>query len=261
MKVIVGNRDAIQVADDGSRTSLTGNTYTEMLFDDSVDPTYVMRNITDPDGIWANHAQPGSTPAWVASDDQAVAELLSTMWGGIEVRELDEPATDSSLSKTAVVLRAATTAALMLLPARMLMMLMVMTAMTPELKTSAGNDFQAKQMAGAASATAVAKWMALTANTTTPVIGDTTLTAEIVTAGGGLLRYAATYAHTGAATTYTLTGTFTANGSDALPVTIGKMGVFDAASTGNLVFATLVSPTATLSASGDVLTITQTVTM
>lgn len=129
------------------------------------------------------------------------------------------------------------------------------------MKTNAGHDFQAKQMAGAASATAVAKWMALTANVTAPAAGDTTLTGEIATASGGLIRQAAVYAHTAGTNTYTLTGTFTANGNDTLPVTIGKMGVFDAASTGNMVFETLISPTATLSASGDVLTVTQTVTM
>ena len=54
---------------------------------------------------------------------------------------------------------------------------------------------------------------------------------------------------------------FTANGSDALPVTIAKRGIFDAASAGNLVFETLVSPTATLSASGDSLTLTDTISM
>lgn len=51
------------------------------------------------------------------------------------------------------------------------------------MKTNAGHDFQAKQMAGAASATAVAKWMALTANVTAPAAGDTTLTGEIAKIG------------------------------------------------------------------------------
>jgi hypothetical protein len=128
-------------------------------------------------------------------------------------------------------------------------------------KTNAGIDMIAAQIAGAASATAVAKWVALTANSTAPSAADTTLTAEIVTGGGGLIRKTGTYAHTGGTATYTLTTVFTANGSDALPVTIAKRGVFDAASAGNLVFETLVSPTATLSASGDVLTLTDTVTI
>lgn len=129
------------------------------------------------------------------------------------------------------------------------------------LVTNAGLDYIAKQLGGTASATAIALNMALTANATAAAAGDTVLTGEIVTAGGGLLRAAATYAHTASATTYTLTKTFTANGSDALPVTIAKIGIFDAASAGNMVFETLLSATATLSASGDTLTVTETVTI
>jgi hypothetical protein len=130
------------------------------------------------------------------------------------------------------------------------------------LVTNAGLDFIAKQLSGGtASATAVAKWMALTANASAASASDTTLTAEIATGGGGLIRAVATYAHTGSASTYTLTITYTANGSDSLPVTIAKMGVFDAASTGNLVYETLLSATATLTASGDQLTVTETVTI
>lgn len=127
--------------------------------------------------------------------------------------------------------------------------------------TNAGKDFQAKQMAGAASATAVAKWVAITANSTAPAAGDTTLTGEIVTGGGGLVRQVGVYAHTNGTSNYTLTTTFTANGSDTLPVTIAKRGVFDAAAAGTLVFTTLVSPTATLSAAGDSLTLTDTVSL
>lgn len=140
----------------------------------------------------------------------------------------------------------------------------LLAASTPQLKTNAGHDVQARQMASAgaaASATAVLRFMALTANTTAPAATDTTLTGEIATASGGLIRQSATPAHTTGTNTYTLTGTFTANGNDVLPVTIGKMGVFDASAAGNMGFTTLISPTATLSASGDVLTVTQTVTM
>lgn len=132
---------------------------------------------------------------------------------------------------------------------------------SPRLLTNAGKDHNARQIAGAASATAVAKWVAITANTTTPVVGDTTLTGEIVTGGGGLIRQVGVYAHTNGTGTYTLTSTFTANGSDSLPVTIGKRGVFNAASAGDMVFSTLVTPTATLSAVGDSLVITDTVTL
>lgn len=107
-----------------------------------------------------------------------------------------------------------------------------------------------------------ATWIALTANTSTPSTGgsDTTLTGEITTAGGGLIRASAVYAHTAGTNTYTLTKTFTANGSDTLPVTIAKIGVFQGQNGGRLLFETLLSTTATLSASGDNVQITETVT-
>lgn len=126
------------------------------------------------------------------------------------------------------------------------------------MKTNAGNDFQSRQMGGAASATNVAKYVALTANTTAPAAGDTTLTGEIVTAG--LTRQAGTYAHTTGAANYTITTTFTAQAGD-VPVIVGKRGIFDQIAGGLLVFATLVTPTATLSAAGDTLTITDTISL
>jgi hypothetical protein len=130
------------------------------------------------------------------------------------------------------------------------------------LVTNAGFDYASKQLGGAASASAVAVNMALTANATAPAAGDTSLTGEITTAGGGLIRKACTYAHTTGASTYTLTVTFTANGSDTLPVTANKMGVFDATpSGGNMPIETLVSPAITWNSSGDAGTITETVTV
>jgi len=104
-------------------------------------------------------------------------------------------------------------------------------------------------------------WMALTANNVAPASTDTTLAGEIATAGGGLVRKVATYAHTTGAASYTLTGSYTANGSDVLPVTIAKMGVFNSSAAGRMPFETLLSATATLSASGDQLTVTETVSM
>lgn len=128
------------------------------------------------------------------------------------------------------------------------------------MRTNAGADFQAAQLSGTPGAAAT--FMALTANATAPAATDTTLTGEIVTASGGLIRKAATYARGAAgATTYTLTATFTANANDSLPVTIAKFGVFTAASGGTLVWETALSSTATLSAVGDSVTITETIQM
>lgn len=135
----------------------------------------------------------------------------------------------------------------------------------PALRTDAGRDFQSRVMGDSAStgtgAYAPARFIGLTANSTTPAPGSTVLTGEITT--GTLARAAATYAHTNGTATYTLTFTFTSDQT----VTIAKIGVFNgagpggAASTSNtLVFETLLNATASL-VSGDQLQITETVTL
>lgn len=128
------------------------------------------------------------------------------------------------------------------------------------MKTTVGIDFIAAQLSGAGG-TATAAYIALTANSGSPAAGDTTLTGEIATGGGGLIRAVATYAHTASTSTYTLTKIFTANGSDSLPVTVAKIGVFTASSSGTMVLETLLTATATLTASGDSTTVTDTVTI
>ncbi len=127
---------------------------------------------------------------------------------------------------------------------------------------TAGKDVVASALGDrSGSRAAAADYLALTANSTTPSAGDTTLASEIATASGGLIRAQATYAHTGGASTYTLTKTFTANGNDSLPVTIAKVGVFNASSSGTMAWSTLLSSTATLSAVGDSITVTETITI
>jgi hypothetical protein len=128
--------------------------------------------------------------------------------------------------------------------------------------TTAGKDFAASALGDSSgSREAAATYIALTANTGSPAAGDTTLTGEITTASGGLIRKAATYAHTGGASTYTLTATFTANGNDSVPVTIAKVAVFNASSSGKMPWESLLGTTATISASGDSVTITETITL
>lgn len=265
MRIVLGNRDAVHTVkkpgDDGELVEtvekLKGKRATEIDIPDGTDLVSALTTITHGSrGVWASHAAEGATPAWIAGDNEALVGFLAAHFGGIEIRELDvNPPTKPARGRGAAA--AATTMTAVLLA----VLLLTFLRLNPFLKTNAGNDFQAKQMAGAASATAVAKWMAITANTTAPAGSDTALTGEITTGGGGLIRAAGTYAHTTGAASYTITNTFTANGSDSLPVTIGKMGIFDAAAAGNMPFTTLVSPTAVISASGDALTLTQTVTL
>lgn len=127
---------------------------------------------------------------------------------------------------------------------------------------TAGKDFVASALGDrSGSRAAAADYLALTANATAPSAGDTTLTAEIATASGGLIRAQATYAHTTGASTYTLVKTFTANGSDSLAVTVNKVGVFNASSSGTMPWSSILSPSATFSAVGDATTITETVTI
>jgi hypothetical protein len=108
-------------------------------------------------------------------------------------------------------------------------------------------------------------YMALTNATApfNPAATDTSLSGEQTT--NGLSRQAATFAHTFSTSstnnTYTLTSTWTYTGSTA--VTISGIGTFDSStsSTGIMLHETALSSTATLSANGDQLTVTQTVTM
>lgn len=128
------------------------------------------------------------------------------------------------------------------------------------LRTDAGKDFQSRVMGDTASTGtgtyAAANWIALTETATAPAAGDTALTGELTLSGLG--RAQAAYAHTGGASTYTLTKTFTS--ADGTTRTINKIGVLNAVSAGTLVFTTAVpSPPALVS--GDSLTITETVTI
>lgn len=130
------------------------------------------------------------------------------------------------------------------------------------LLTTAGRDALHAQHMSTSAQPASFNYMGLanSGTATTPLVGDTTLTGEITTAGGGLIRAQATYAHTGGTNTTTLTKTFTANGSDSLAVTISQMAIFNASTAGTMAYKTALSSSATLNVSGDSLTITETVT-
>lgn len=106
-------------------------------------------------------------------------------------------------------------------------------------------------------------YMALTATATPAVDGDTALSGEIATAGGGLIRSLATYAHTAAGTTTTLTKTFTANGSDSLPVTVAQIGIFQGVvlAASRMIFRTVLNATMAFSLSGDQGQVTHTTTL
>jgi hypothetical protein len=107
-----------------------------------------------------------------------------------------------------------------------------------------------------------ASFMGLTADATAVASGDTVLPSEITTAGGGLIRKIGTLAHTAGAATGTVVAVFTANGTDSLPVTVAKMGISPSIkSTVKNLLQTVLNATATMAASGDQVTITDTITL
>jgi hypothetical protein len=123
----------------------------------------------------------------------------------------------------------------------------------PNLRTTAGINWQADVM-GNSSQPASARYIALTEDSGAPAAGDTTLTSEL--AVEGLSRALGTYAHTGGATSYTISNTFTKSGGSAR--TINKMALFNAASTGTMPFESAMPSPPTL-VSGDTLAVTVTV--
>jgi hypothetical protein len=96
----------------------------------------------------------------------------------------------------------------------------------------------------------------------------TTVSEVFGAAQAGLSRQIAAYAHTSGTNTWTLQNTFTATGSDSLPVTVAKIGTFihgvtaapTTTTTGTIMFQTVLSATATLSATGDNVAVTDTIT-
>lgn len=104
-----------------------------------------------------------------------------------------------------------------------------------------------------------AYWVGITANTGAPAAGDTALTGEITTSS--LNRKAGTYAHTPAATSYTIAVTFTATGtpSDLVHKAGLFTGGFGASGGGVMAFESNLNADALMSSAGDQLTLTWTV--
>lgn len=113
----------------------------------------------------------------------------------------------------------------------------------------------------------VSAWfIALTTTNITPAAGDHSLTGEYTTASGGYVRKISPYALTSGTSpmTFTLTPVFTGNGSDSYPSTFFAIGVFNsmvvADTTLTMKFETSLNASATVAASGDQITVTETVT-
>jgi hypothetical protein len=105
------------------------------------------------------------------------------------------------------------------------------------LRTTGGADWQANAMGTTGSQPATATYIALTNDATAAAAGDCaagsttcTLASEIAT--NGLARHVATYSHTNATNTWSLTYTWTATGTQS----VQKAGMFNASSSGTMAF-------------------------
>lgn len=102
------------------------------------------------------------------------------------------------------------------------------------------------------------RYMALTENAAAASAASTALTGEITT--GGLARALATYAHTAATATLTLSKTFTASASFPDVRKIGEFTASNSTAAGVLVYETVLNAAAVL-VSGDQLAVTHTITI
>lgn len=96
MILALGNRNAAVAAagEDGSKSMRAlekGKRVTMVEFPDEWALAQCFRALTDGDGVINNHFSAGAKPAWVASDNEALASLVSDNYGGVEIRELELP--------------------------------------------------------------------------------------------------------------------------------------------------------------------------
>jgi len=197
----------------------------------------------------AYHIAEGEKPTWIDSDNQVLERMLKEHFGVKGLRPKEWGA-DTGAN---LVPRMADVMATLMAPA-------LLAAFMLSLRTNAGRDFTCNVMGNGAAAGAgtgsmrPADYMGLTSDATAPNAANTILTAEI--GSGSLVRAQAMYAHTSGTASYTLTKTFTSD----QPVTVAKLGIFNAPTGGTMVFETMLNEPAPLQ-SGDQLALTETVTL
>ena len=239
--------------------SVNGQSITEVMTPNDLTP---MEQVDAFLLTWKSHST--EMPSWIEADDAAVQTLLVAAFtdseGNAPATEMPEGWMSDSSGNPPVPLWMLNTMSAMMPAIVLPVAVLAVAGLGLYLRTNAGRDFQCRVMGDGANGSAgtgtmrPADYLALTENNTAPALGDTALTGELTT--GGLGRLQATYAHTAASLTYTLVRTWTS--SDGSARTINKCGVFNASSTGTLVFTSLVPSPPTLVA-GDSLQITVTV--
>lgn len=92
MRVILGNRHAIQSLDNGVTFEAMpkGKRATTIDVPDELTLGEAFTVITARQGVWAHQAEDGAVPAWVASESAGLSSLLAEHFGDIEIRTIDE---------------------------------------------------------------------------------------------------------------------------------------------------------------------------
>lgn len=79
MRVQLGNTAPVEVID-GARRALGGpEVATVVVLPDDATPAGAFVDVTSPRGVWVQHSD--QPPAWVASDNGVLAQLLSSHYG------------------------------------------------------------------------------------------------------------------------------------------------------------------------------------
>lgn len=234
-----GERDrAIMAVQDGAALGpqITTVVREANVADNATREDVILNHVYATRAVWGQHSR--QAPMWVASDDQEVAEAIAAELGcALLPADLGALAAEQREHWDRI----------------------SSTIQGPQaLMVNGGRDATLDAIFSTAGYT----YVGLTANSSSPSASDTSLTGQITTASGGLVAKTFTYAHTSGTATATLTGTFTTNSNDSLPVTLAKIGLRNASGTGGTFHSsTLLSSTATLSSIGDAVTITWTFTL
>lgn len=88
--IYLGNRKAVTTVD-GERTPHPGKRCTTVVFPADITLMDALRDLTGPQGVWANHSD-ADAPAWVAAAGplaEPLVQLLAAQYPGVEIREPD----------------------------------------------------------------------------------------------------------------------------------------------------------------------------
>jgi hypothetical protein len=85
--VYLGNHQAVEVREDGTRIAVDGKRCTRVELPDGMPLPEAVTSLTAAGGVWASHSD-APAPAWVASTDPNLGAALGAWWG-CEIRNPD----------------------------------------------------------------------------------------------------------------------------------------------------------------------------